>query len=166
MCITLHPLSCFYLSLMWQLTGPLEVIHRAKARVDSKGSKTDLGLKQGESIDIMRVLDNPEGRWLGRSQDGSCKWQLSSPPPPPALPPQLHLLSIFLTFLPHIHLNVPHVWDFVYFVYCIFSDGYVKTESVAIDFDTLKRHGVSIPSQMEHEPEVYDDVDFHNNLSR
>ncbi|XP_041753802.2 FYN-binding protein 1 isoform X2 [Coregonus clupeaformis] len=99
----------------FKLTGPLEVIHRVKAKLDSKGSKTDLGLKQGESIDIMRVLDNPEGRWLGRSQDGSY--------------------------------------------------GYVKTESVAIDFDTLKRQGVSIPSQMEHEPEVYDDVDFHNDLS-
>uniref|UniRef100_A0A4W5KCE7 FYN-binding protein 1 n=1 Tax=Hucho hucho TaxID=62062 RepID=A0A4W5KCE7_9TELE len=99
----------------FKLTGPLEVIHRAKARVDSKGIKTDLGLKQGESIDIMRVLDNPEGRWLGRSQDGSY--------------------------------------------------GYVKTESVAIDFDTLKRQVVSLPNQMEHEPEVYDDVDFQNNLS-
>nr|XP_046225730.1 FYN-binding protein 1-like isoform X1 [Oncorhynchus gorbuscha] len=99
----------------FKLTGPLEVVHRAKARVDSKGSKTDLVLKQGESIDIMRVLDNPEGRWLGRSQDGSY--------------------------------------------------GYVKTESVAIDFDTLKRQGGSTSSQIEHEPEVYDDVDFHNNLS-
>ncbi|XP_045548132.1 FYN-binding protein isoform X1 [Salmo salar] len=99
----------------FKLTGPLKVIHRVQARVDSKGSKTDLGLKQGESIDIMRVLDNPEGRWLGRSQDGSY--------------------------------------------------GYVKTESVEIDFDTLKRQGVSISSHMEHEPEVYDDVAFQNDLS-
>uniref|UniRef100_A0A4W5MNW1 FYN binding protein b n=1 Tax=Hucho hucho TaxID=62062 RepID=A0A4W5MNW1_9TELE len=98
----------------FKLTGPLKVIHRVQARVDSKGSKTDLGLKQGESIDIMRVLDNPEGRWLGRSQDGSY--------------------------------------------------GYVKTESVEIDFDTLKRQGVSISSHMEHEPEVYDDVAFQNDL--
>ncbi|XP_021478589.2 FYN-binding protein 1 isoform X2 [Oncorhynchus mykiss] len=99
----------------FKLTGPLKVIHRVQARVDSKGSKMDLGLKQGESIDIMRVLDNPEGRWLGRSQDGSY--------------------------------------------------GYVKTESVEIDFDTLKRQGVSISSHMEHEPEVYDDVAFQNDLS-
>ncbi|XP_064833792.1 FYN-binding protein 1-like isoform X3 [Oncorhynchus masou masou] len=100
----------------FKLTGPLKVIHRVQARVDSKGSKTDLGLKQGESIDIMRVLDNPEGRWLGRSQDGSY--------------------------------------------------GYVKTESVEIDFDTLKHQGVSISSHMEHKPEVYDDVAFQNDLSR
>uniref|UniRef100_A0A8C7FYD1 FYN-binding protein 1 n=1 Tax=Oncorhynchus kisutch TaxID=8019 RepID=A0A8C7FYD1_ONCKI len=107
------PSSIMYLCfILWQLTGPLKVIHRVQARVDSKGSKTDLGLKQGESIDIMRVLDNPEGRWLGRSQDGSY--------------------------------------------------GYVKTESVEIDFDTLKRQGVSISSHMEHEPEVYDDVAFQN----
>uniref|UniRef100_A0A8C8K3Z3 FYN-binding protein 1 n=1 Tax=Oncorhynchus tshawytscha TaxID=74940 RepID=A0A8C8K3Z3_ONCTS len=100
----------------FKLTGPLKVIHRVQARVDSKGSKTDLGLKQGESIDIIRVLDNPEGRWLGRSQDGSY--------------------------------------------------GYVKTESVEIDFDTLKSQGVSISSHMEHEPEVYDDVAFQNDPSR
>uniref|UniRef100_A0A8C8K1J1 SH3 domain-containing protein n=1 Tax=Oncorhynchus tshawytscha TaxID=74940 RepID=A0A8C8K1J1_ONCTS len=107
------PSSIMYLCfLLWQLTGPLKVIHRVQARVDSKGSKTDLGLKQGESIDIIRVLDNPEGRWLGRSQDGSY--------------------------------------------------GYVKTESVEIDFDTLKSQGVSISSHMEHEPEVYDDVAFQN----
>ncbi|XP_062334549.1 FYN-binding protein 1 isoform X3 [Osmerus eperlanus] len=55
----------------FKFTGPVQVIHRAKARVDCKGGRTDLGMKQGDIIDIIRVQDNPEGRWLGRTQDGA-----------------------------------------------------------------------------------------------
>ncbi|XP_041667554.1 FYN-binding protein 1 isoform X2 [Cheilinus undulatus] len=55
----------------FKLVGPLEVIHQGKARVDCRGGKTDLGLKQGDSLDIIRVQGNPEGKWLGRTQDGS-----------------------------------------------------------------------------------------------
>ncbi|XP_047426570.1 FYN-binding protein 1 isoform X1 [Mugil cephalus] len=55
----------------FKLTGPLEVIHQGKARSDCKGTKTDLALKQGDSLDIIRVQGNPEGKWLGRTQDGS-----------------------------------------------------------------------------------------------
>ncbi|XP_026194903.1 FYN-binding protein 1 isoform X2 [Anabas testudineus] len=55
----------------FKLVGPLEVIHQGKARVDCKGSKTDLVLRQGDSLDIIRVQGNPEGKWLGRTQDGS-----------------------------------------------------------------------------------------------
>ncbi|KAL0965712.1 hypothetical protein UPYG_G00284770 [Umbra pygmaea] len=97
----------------FKLTGPLKILHKVKARGDSKGSKTDLLYKQGECIDIIRVVDNPEGRWLGRSLDGCY--------------------------------------------------GYVKTDAVEIDFDTLKRQGLSVSNQMEHEPDVYDDVDFNEN---
>ncbi|KAI4879670.1 hypothetical protein NFI96_032002, partial [Prochilodus magdalenae] len=55
----------------FKLTGPLQVIHKVKARVDSKGGKNDLSLKQGDPIEILRITDNPEGRWLARTQDGS-----------------------------------------------------------------------------------------------
>uniref|UniRef100_A0A3B4XZN9 FYN binding protein b n=1 Tax=Seriola lalandi dorsalis TaxID=1841481 RepID=A0A3B4XZN9_SERLL len=55
----------------FKLVGPLEVIHQGKARVDCKSSKTDLGMKQGDCVDIIRVQGNPEGKWLGRTQDGS-----------------------------------------------------------------------------------------------
>ncbi|XP_029940131.1 FYN-binding protein 1 isoform X2 [Salarias fasciatus] len=55
----------------FKLVGPLEVIHQGKARSDCKGSKTDLALKQGDRLDIIRVQGNPEGRWLGRTADGS-----------------------------------------------------------------------------------------------
>ncbi|XP_062291028.1 FYN-binding protein 1 isoform X2 [Scomber scombrus] len=55
----------------FKLVGPLEAIHQGKACVDCRGSKTDLALKQGDSLDIIRVQGNPEGKWLGRTQDGS-----------------------------------------------------------------------------------------------
>lgn len=56
-----------------QITPPLQVIHQVKAKADCKGGKHDLSIKKGESVDIIRITDNPEGKWLGRSQDGSCK---------------------------------------------------------------------------------------------
>lgn len=56
-----------------QITTPLQVIHQVKAKADCKGGKHDLSIKKGESVDIIRITDNPEGKWLGRSQDGSCK---------------------------------------------------------------------------------------------
>ncbi|XP_022061878.1 FYN-binding protein 1 isoform X2 [Acanthochromis polyacanthus] len=55
----------------FKLVGPLEAIHQGKARADCRGGKTDLALKQGDPLDIIRVQGNPEGKWLGRSQDGS-----------------------------------------------------------------------------------------------
>uniref|UniRef100_A0A8D0AP31 Helically-extended SH3 domain-containing protein n=1 Tax=Sander lucioperca TaxID=283035 RepID=A0A8D0AP31_SANLU len=58
----------------FKLVGPLEVVHQGKARLDCRSSKTDLALKQGQSLDIIRVQGNPEGKWLGRTQDGSSKF--------------------------------------------------------------------------------------------
>ncbi|XP_074545822.1 FYN-binding protein 1 isoform X2 [Halichoeres trimaculatus] len=55
----------------FKLVGPLEAIHQGKASVDCRGGKTDLALKQGDSLDIIRVQGNPEGKWLGRTSDGS-----------------------------------------------------------------------------------------------
>uniref|UniRef100_A0A671M6U7 FYN binding protein b n=1 Tax=Sinocyclocheilus anshuiensis TaxID=1608454 RepID=A0A671M6U7_9TELE len=54
-----------------QISTPLQVIHQVKAKADCKGGKHDLSIKKGESIDIIRITDNPEGKWLGRGQDGS-----------------------------------------------------------------------------------------------
>lgn len=56
-----------------QLVGPLTAVQQVKAHIDCKGNKTDLTLKQGESLDIIRVQGNPEGKWLARSLDGSSK---------------------------------------------------------------------------------------------
>uniref|UniRef100_I3J6Z5 FYN binding protein b n=1 Tax=Oreochromis niloticus TaxID=8128 RepID=I3J6Z5_ORENI len=55
----------------FKLVGPLEVLQKGKACTDCRSSKTDLGLKQGDPVDIIRVQGNPEGKWLGRAQDGS-----------------------------------------------------------------------------------------------
>ncbi|XP_046723823.1 FYN-binding protein 1 isoform X2 [Silurus meridionalis] len=89
----------------FKMSGPLQVIHKVKARVDCKGGRNDLSFKQGDSIDILRITDNPEGRWLGRNQEGAF--------------------------------------------------GYVKTESVQIDFDVLKNQSRPLP---ENDGDVYDDV--------
>lgn len=66
---------CYVWFITLQLSGPLQVIHKVKARVDCKGGRNDLSFKQGDSIDILRITDNPEGRWLARTQDGSCECQ-------------------------------------------------------------------------------------------
>ncbi|XP_051537654.1 FYN-binding protein 1-like isoform X3 [Myxocyprinus asiaticus] len=55
----------------FKLTPPLQAIHQVKAKADCKGGKYDLSTKKGELIDIIRLADNPEGKWLGRTQDGS-----------------------------------------------------------------------------------------------
>ncbi|KAK1345354.1 hypothetical protein QTO34_014065 [Cnephaeus nilssonii] len=55
----------------FKLTGPIEVIHQARACCDVKGGKNELSFKQGEPIEIIRITDNPEGKWLGRTTRGS-----------------------------------------------------------------------------------------------
>ncbi|KAJ8285301.1 hypothetical protein GJAV_G00025280 [Gymnothorax javanicus] len=92
----------------FKLSGPIQVIHKAKAWVDCKGGKNDLTVKQGEIIEIVRVLDNPGGRWLARRLDGSY--------------------------------------------------GYVKIESVEIDYSTLKMQNQRRPLQATESSEVYDDA--------
>ncbi|XP_053157544.1 FYN-binding protein 1 isoform X1 [Hemicordylus capensis] len=52
----------------FKLAGPIEVIHQARARTDCKGGKNELSFKQGDNIEIIRVTDNPEGKWLGRTR--------------------------------------------------------------------------------------------------
>ncbi|XP_061874508.1 FYN-binding protein 1 isoform X2 [Colius striatus] len=50
----------------FKLTGPIQVLHQARARVEHKGGKNELTVKQGDEIEIIRLTDNPEGKWLGR----------------------------------------------------------------------------------------------------
>ncbi|NXY06962.1 FYB1 protein, partial [Pteruthius melanotis] len=50
----------------FKLTGPIEVLHQARACIDHKGGKNELTVKQGDKIEIIRLTDNPEGKWLGR----------------------------------------------------------------------------------------------------
>ncbi|XP_060617400.2 FYN-binding protein 1 isoform X1 [Anolis sagrei] len=52
----------------FKLVGPIEVIHQARACTDFKGGKNDLSFRQGDRIEIIRITDNPEGKWLGRTR--------------------------------------------------------------------------------------------------
>ncbi|XP_058494835.1 FYN-binding protein 1 [Solea solea] len=95
------------------LQGDVEVLHTAKVRHDWQGGgKLDLSVQQGESVDIIRVKNNPGGKWLARSLHGdygyisntcvdidyeevkrkllqSKKIDTSPLPPPPPDPPQM-----------------------------------------------------------------------------
>ncbi|XP_067401661.1 FYN-binding protein 1 isoform X1 [Emydura macquarii macquarii] len=55
----------------FKLSGPIQVIHQARACTDYKGGKNELAVKQGDKIEIIRITDNPEGKWLGRTAKGS-----------------------------------------------------------------------------------------------
>ncbi|KAG8456688.1 hypothetical protein GDO86_002465 [Hymenochirus boettgeri] len=50
----------------FKLAGAIEVLHQAVACVDYKGGKNELTIKHGEKIEIIRITNNPEGKWLGR----------------------------------------------------------------------------------------------------
>ncbi|NXK39701.1 FYB1 protein, partial [Piprites chloris] len=50
----------------FKLVGPIEVLHQAQACADYKGGKNELTVKKGDKIEIIRLTDNPEGKWLGR----------------------------------------------------------------------------------------------------
>ncbi|KAJ0065559.1 hypothetical protein NL108_013475 [Boleophthalmus pectinirostris] len=52
----------------FQLQLPVEVLHTASVRHDWSGTnKLDLSVRQGDKVDIIRVKDNPEGKWLART---------------------------------------------------------------------------------------------------
>ncbi|XP_072245378.1 uncharacterized protein [Leuresthes tenuis] len=97
----------------FQLQDEEEVLHTARVRFDWNGvGKLDLNVRQGESVEIIRVKDNPGGKWLARSLSGnygyisnmcvdidyeavkrkalqSRKKNTSELPPPPPDPPKM-----------------------------------------------------------------------------
>ncbi|MEE6458091.1 hypothetical protein FKM82_000170 [Ascaphus truei] len=99
----------------FKLTGPIEVIHQVNACLDYKGGKNELSVKQGDQIEIIRITDNPEGKWLARMK--GCY-------------------------------------------------GYIKTTTVNIDCDSLKRKKtiMAMPIRSaENDQEIYDDVEDSTN---
>lgn len=56
----------------FKLTGEIGVIHIARVREDWQGGKNDLRVRQGECVDIIRLKNNPEGKWLARNANGEC----------------------------------------------------------------------------------------------
>lgn len=56
----------------FQLQGEVEVLHTARVRHDwNGGGKLDLSVHQNESVEILRVKNNPGGKWLARSLNGN-----------------------------------------------------------------------------------------------
>ncbi|XP_067885228.1 FYN-binding protein 1 isoform X2 [Heterodontus francisci] len=55
----------------FKLSGPIEVIQNVKVTMDYRGGKNELSCKQGEWLEVIRITDNPEGKWLARTLDGS-----------------------------------------------------------------------------------------------
>ncbi|XP_067838482.1 FYN-binding protein 1 isoform X2 [Heptranchias perlo] len=55
----------------FKLSGTIEVIQNVKVTMDYRGGKNELSCKQGESLEVIRITDNPEGKWLARTPDGS-----------------------------------------------------------------------------------------------
>ncbi|XDV21451.1 hypothetical protein PO909_026546 [Leuciscus waleckii] len=54
----------------FKIKGTIEVVDTVKARVDHKGGKNKLPLKQGEAIEIVRKTENPKDYWLARNTEG------------------------------------------------------------------------------------------------
>lgn len=52
----------------------MEVLHTARVRFDwYGGGKLDLSVRQDEKVEILRVKNNPGGKWLARSLTGNCE---------------------------------------------------------------------------------------------
>lgn len=63
-----------------QLQGEDEVLHTARVRHDwSGGGKLDLSVRQDERVEILRVKNNPGGKWLARSATGNCEFGRRDP---------------------------------------------------------------------------------------
>ncbi|XP_047230871.1 FYN-binding protein 1 isoform X2 [Girardinichthys multiradiatus] len=103
----------------FQIKGEVNVLHTARVRCDWQAEeKLDLSVRQGESVEILRVENNPRGKWLARSMSGqygyisnSCmdidyeavkKFKMPPvrkfdtfdlPPPPPDPPAMLNMES-------------------------------------------------------------------------
>lgn len=60
-------------TLSQQLTGKETPVHIARVREDWHGGKNDLSVYQGDSVEIIRIKNNPEGKWLARTMDGICE---------------------------------------------------------------------------------------------
>ncbi|XP_062269295.1 FYN-binding protein 1 isoform X1 [Platichthys flesus] len=119
----------------FKLVGPLEVIQQGKACVDCKGSKSDLCLKLGDSVDILRVHGNPEGKWLGRTQDGSIGY--------------VKTVSVEIDFNSLKNRSSQQEDD---------PEVYDDIGVVPADNSSIKGPGVVLPPLPGEEGEIYDDV--------
>ncbi|XP_073688847.1 FYN-binding protein 1-like isoform X1 [Garra rufa] len=119
----------------FKITPPLQVIHQVKAKADCKGGKHDLSIKRGESVDIIRITDNPEGKWLGRSQDGSFGYV------------KTEMVEIDFSVLKNQGLSLPHS---------------LESEEVYDDVESMEDHGNMNGQRIVLPPppddDLYDDI--------
>ncbi|KAM9306691.1 FYN-binding protein 1 isoform 2-T2 [Pholidichthys leucotaenia] len=118
----------------FKLVGPLEVLQKGKALIDCRSHKTDLALKQGDNVDIIRIHGNPEGKWLARSPDGSIGYVKTT--------------SVEIDFNA---LKARPIQD------CD-PDVYDDVDVVSIDNSGIKGPGVVLPPLPGEGGEIYDDV--------
>ncbi|XP_061657827.1 FYN-binding protein 1 isoform X2 [Syngnathoides biaculeatus] len=119
----------------FKLVGPVEAIQRGKACVDFKGSKTELALKRGDFLDIVRVHGNPEGKWLGRKQDGSIGYVKTT-----------SVEVDFQTLKNHPAQQIPKY------------DVYDDVDVASSDSSGISGQGVVLPPPPEEDEELYNDV--------
>ncbi|XP_077478729.1 FYN-binding protein 1-like [Stigmatopora argus] len=119
----------------FKLVGPVEVVHRGKACGDCKGGKTELVLKRGDSLDIIRVQGNPEGKWLGRKHDGTIGYV------------KIPLMEIDFNSLK----NHPAQHGYT-------SDVYDDVDVASSDGSGISGHGVILPPPPVEDQELYNDV--------
>ncbi|XP_077593180.1 FYN-binding protein 1-like [Stigmatopora nigra] len=119
----------------FKLVGPVEVVHRGKACGDCKGGKMELVLKRGDSLDIIRVQGNPEGKWLGRKHDGTIGYV------------KIPLMDIDFNTLK----NHPAQHGYT-------SDVYDDVDVASSDSSGISGHGVLLPPPPVEDQELYNDV--------
>lgn len=55
----------------------MEALHVARVRHDWNGEGSlDLVVRQDDRVEIIRVKNNPGGKWLARSLNGNCEFRL------------------------------------------------------------------------------------------
>lgn len=57
-------------SFFLQLKGTEEPLETGRVKAASRGSRLDLSLRKGESVVILRMDQNPPGKWLVRNDKG------------------------------------------------------------------------------------------------
>ncbi|KAM9734416.1 FYN-binding protein 1 isoform 1-T1 [Menidia menidia] len=119
----------------FKLVGALEALQQGKARADCKGSKTDLALKQGDYLDIIRVQGNPEGKWLARTQDGSIGYVKTT--------------SVEIDFNSLKNCQPQSAYD---------GEVYDDIDAATSDNSGVRAPGVVLPPLPGEDGEIYDDV--------
>ncbi|XP_038650296.1 FYN-binding protein 1 isoform X2 [Scyliorhinus canicula] len=56
----------------FNITGLEIPIYKVQVQQHLKGGKLGLTVKQGEMVEIIRMVDCPTGKWLAKTQDGNC----------------------------------------------------------------------------------------------